>query len=294
MIRDLRKYVFVGNREYVLREMLKMNLNVTAVLVMENSYLHHRLKNDKFVEYSVVSSKRQLLETLSVLDYDVLVSNGCKYILPIDNMKKAMYINLHPSLLPDLKGMDPVNGACLFNRTPGAACHLIDMGIDTGAIISRVSIPLTEDIDTIILFQLSFRAEVLAFIEAYQKNFEPMVPQPIVEDAIYYTISPSDMNLHFSKGVDYILKQSKAFGYSTKGLFFKCRGRIYKCFSIKEITNPFVVEIAKDKDEMKVFMSVDKDILFKLNNRIIRISQIEYDGIRIEENDFVEEIMESQ
>lgn len=290
MNKDPKKYVFVGNREYVLREMIRMNLNIEAVFVIENSYLHNRLLDDEFIKYTVISSKKQLLNSLSVLDYDVLVSNGCKYILPIDSMRKAVYINLHPSLLPDLKGMDPVNGACLFKRTPGASCHLIDMGIDTGFIISRVSIPLTEDIDSIILFQLCFKAEVIAFKEAYIRNYKPMEPQPVKEDAIYYSITPSDMYLQFSRGVDYVLNQSKAFGYSTKGLYFRCRGEIYKCFSVSEIVNPFVLKIAEGYKDLVVFMSVDRDVLFKLNDRVLRIGQIVLNDRMIHENDLLEQI----
>ena len=101
---DTKKYVFVGNREYVLRRMIDMGLNIQAVFVMENSFLQHRLEKMHFIDYTVVAKKKRLLELLSSVDYDVLVSNGCKYILPINEMKDALYINIHPSHLPDLKG----------------------------------------------------------------------------------------------------------------------------------------------------------------------------------------------
>lgn len=223
---DTNKYVFVGNREYVLRKMIEMGLNISGVYVMENSFLQHQLERNHFIDYTVVSKKKQFLELLSVVDYDVLVSNGCKYILPINDMKKALYINVHPSNLPDLKGMDPINGACLFNKTAGAACHIIDAGIDTGQIISRVSIPMTNDVDATLLFQLSFKAEVMAFVEAYNKGFRVLEHQPIVDDALYYTISPSDMLIDFDKDIDYLEKQSRAFGYRSKGLYFRCNGGV--------------------------------------------------------------------
>lgn len=291
MKKDTRNYVFVGNREYVLKEIIAMGLNLTAVFVMEDSYLHHRLLNDSFVAYTTVSSKRQLLEFLSNCNYDVLVSNGCKYILPVNDMKRALYVNIHPSFLPDLKGMDPINGACLYKRQPGASCHLIDAGIDTGQIVSRIPIPLTDDIDSIILFQMSFKAEVKAFREAYKRDFIPITPQPVIENALYYTISSSDMNIHFNKGAEYVLNQAKAFGYSTKGLYFKCGGNHYKCFSIREMTNPFLLEMSREFEELEVFMAVDKDILIKLNGRVLRIGQIELNGATIYEKDMVEEIV---
>ena len=212
-----------------------MGLDIKAVFVMENSYLQRWLGKTHLIDYTVVSKKKQLLELLSSIEYDILVSNGCKYILPINDMKEALYINIHPSNLPDLKGMDPINGACLFNRTAGAACHIIDAGIDTGQIISRVSIPMTNDLDATLLFQLSFKAEVMAFEQAYEKNFCLMAQQPFVDDALYYTISQQDLLIDFSKDIESLERQSRAFGYKSKGLFFKCDGKVFKCFRLTKL-----------------------------------------------------------
>lgn len=285
---DTRKYVFVGNREYVLRRMIEMGLDIKEVFVMENSFLHHRLEKHHFIDYTVVSKKKQFLELLSVVDYDVLVSNGCKYILPINDMKEALYINVHPSNLPDLKGMDPINGACLFNRTAGAACHIIDAGIDTGKIISRVSIPMTNDVDATLLFQLSFKAEVMAFEKAFERNFRIIEQQPIIDDAIYYTISQSDLLIDFSKDIESLEQQSRAFGYRSKGLFFKSNGQVYKCFQMSGVNNPFVVELSKDKKIQEVFISFDNSVVIKTKNGVLRLDGIVYDNEPIKEGQILE------
>ncbi|MBW2618917.1 MAG: hypothetical protein JRC92_08590, partial [Deltaproteobacteria bacterium] len=53
-------------------------------------------------------------------------------------------INIHPSLLPRHRGPSPTYWV-LKNKEPetGLTCHYIDDGIDTGEIISQVSIPVT-------------------------------------------------------------------------------------------------------------------------------------------------------
>lgn len=285
---DKRKYVFVGNREYVLRKMIEMGLDIKVVYVMENSFLHHRLEKLHFIDYIAVSKKKQFLELLSSVDYDVLVSNGCKYILPINDMKEALYINIHPSHLPDLKGMDPINGACLFNRTAGAACHIIDAGIDTGKIISRVSVPMTDDIDATLLFQLSFKAEVMAFEEAYNKDFCVLEQQPIIEDALYYTISPADLLIDFSKDFEGLENQSKAFGYKSKGLYFKCEGAVYKCFKLSKVINPFVINLAKEREEHEIIVSFDNSVLIKHKDGVLRIDGIVYEGEALQEGQLLE------
>ena len=47
-------------------------------------------------------------------------------------MKKKKYVNIHPSFLPDLRGIDPVLGSILFKRDAGATCHIMSEKIDAG------------------------------------------------------------------------------------------------------------------------------------------------------------------
>lgn len=289
MINDNRKYVFVGNREYVLREMISMGLDIVGVYVTSNSFLQRRLEANRFIDFTVINKKIELLQYLTKIEYDVLVSNGCKYILPIAEMKKALYLNVHPSYLPDLKGLDPINGACLFGRTAGAACHIIDEGVDTGKIITRIPIPFTEDIETAILFQLSFKAEVMAFKEAYEKGFEIMSPQPDSSEAIYYTIKPEEMLVNFEKGSEFIIKQSRSFGYLSKGLFFKCNGKVFKFFKASLVKNTFVSALAADKGNLTVILSFENSIVFRLNDKILRFDQLDKKNGSISEGNVIEQ-----
>lgn len=57
----MRKYVFAGNRFYVLREMLNLNLNAVKIFAHKNSYLEKELiKNN--IEYELIQDKQSLIE----------------------------------------------------------------------------------------------------------------------------------------------------------------------------------------------------------------------------------------
>lgn len=76
-------------------------------------------------EFTALNGKRQFFAVLRTLDWDLLISNGCPYILPASEFQKEgrVLVNIHPSLVPDLRGKSPINGALLFGREAGASCH---------------------------------------------------------------------------------------------------------------------------------------------------------------------------
>ena len=75
-------------------------------------YGHKKKKTEKFEDMKStlrkIKTDKENRHKLIINDYDILVSNGCPYILPLNELKKAKYVNVHPSLLPNLKGIDPV------------------------------------------------------------------------------------------------------------------------------------------------------------------------------------------
>jgi len=76
-------------------------------------------------------------EKIDVVDYDLIISFGYLHILKVDFLNSVLcpVINLHISYLPYNKGAHP-NFWSFYDNTPsGVTIHLIDEGIDTGAII---------------------------------------------------------------------------------------------------------------------------------------------------------------
>lgn len=164
-----KKFLFIGSRFLVLDFMLKNKFDVSALIP-------HKISLPKLAIQPIpFQSKEELIALIKESDFDILISNGCPFILPVSKLKKPhqIFINLHPSLLPSLKGSHPINGAILFSQPTGATCHLMDDKVDHGAMISQVRINQSSKINLKLLYQMCFLAELEAFKKALKKNFVP-------------------------------------------------------------------------------------------------------------------------
>lgn len=233
---DKRKYIFIGNRFYCLSKMLKLGLDVIDVIAVKGSFLEKELIQ-RNLAYTLLESKQQLVQYLQSSDFDVLVSNGCPYILPISSLNKEqrLFVNIHPSLLPDLKGRNPINGAILYRRRHGATCHRMDDGIDTGSIITQIEIPGAVELPLDLLYQISFWAEGEVFLEAYKRDFKPdsafsQQNRDSGSEPIYYSRQMCDMTIQKGDSVDLIDRKVRAF--QIEGLFARtkrneCEYKVY-------------------------------------------------------------------
>ena len=280
------KYIFVGNRKFVLEAMLKHKLNIVEIFVISGTHLENDMKNLNH-PYTLISSKQELLKKLEKLKYDILVSNGCPYILPISKMQKKKYINIHPSLLPDLKGIDPVIGSILFNRDAGATCHMMDDTIDGGDIISQVEIPFSHDLDVSLLYQLSFLAEKESFVKALNNNFESIKVQKNKDGLIYYSRKKEDRHITFEENISEINNKIKAFNNKSQGAFFIYNTTEYKVFDIEILSNEYLNTYALNFKEFEILFCYEDSIIFKINNSIIKFHQVIGDLSAIKINSFI-------
>ena len=69
------KFVFVGNRKFVLEEMIKIGLNLDIIVIKNTHLQSESLLNN--LDFSIISSKAELLHKLESINFDVLISNGC-------------------------------------------------------------------------------------------------------------------------------------------------------------------------------------------------------------------------
>ena len=267
------KYVFIGNRRFVLEEMLKKKLDITT-LVVKDTHLQRDTDLLNEINFTIIESKVQLLELLNKLDFDVLVSNGLPYILPISKMRKRIYINIHPSYLPDLKGIDPSHGSILFKRDAGAACHIMTDKVDAGDIISRIKIPYSEDLDVSLVYQLGFIAEKQVFLDSYERNFKPTCKQENRDDLIYYSRSVEDKTLTFNESNIQIHSKIKAFNNKSQGCSFKYRGYDFKVYNIDILYNNYLKEYSSSFQNKEIILCYEDCIIFKKDEEIIKLSSI--------------------
>ena len=102
----------------------------------------------------------------------MLVSNGCPWILPITMQKSNQtWVNIHPSMLPDFKGANPIK-EMQDAKEPwiAASCHFIDEGMDTGNIIHQERLPINPEMITLDnRYKLSFAMEAIVFTVALDR-----------------------------------------------------------------------------------------------------------------------------
>ena len=55
-------------------------------------------------------------------------------------MINCKIVNLHPSLLPNGRGADPIPWSLIKDERQGATIHIIDSGLDTGGILAQKEI----------------------------------------------------------------------------------------------------------------------------------------------------------
>ncbi len=267
------KFIFVGNRRFVLEEMISLGLNIEKIFVIKNTHLEKDIKSIS-KNYTLISSKTDLLDKLDKTDFDILISNGCPYILPITNMPNKKYINVHPSLLPDLKGIDPVIGAILYNRNSGATCHIMNDNIDAGDIISQVKIEYSNDLDVSLMYQLSFIAEKEVFKLAYYDKFQTRIKQKHHRQDIYYSRSEQDKIIVFTESIEKIKNKIKAFNNKSQGAYFEYLNHKYKVFGIEILTNEYLLSYAKKFKNYQVLFVYEDTIIFKKESYIVKFDKV--------------------
>ena len=267
----MNKFLFVGNRKFVLEEMIKLNLDVD-ILVIKNTHLEkdELLKNYK---HTIISSKEELLDYINKKDFDIFLSNGCPFILPIKHLKKKTYVNIHPSFLPDLKGIDPCLGSILFSRDCGATCHHINEVIDGGDIISRVKIPFSKDLDVSLMYQLSFIAEKEVFHEAFKANFLIRNKQE-VGDWIYYSRKENDKKINFNENPNQLIQRIKTFNNKSQGCTFINNNNTFKVYEASQINNLYVVNYSKNFKNLEIMFVYEDCVVFKKDDVVIKLSKV--------------------
>lgn len=138
----------------------------------------------------VVCSEEKLDLHSPILSYsDFIVSYRYRHILEPGIVKKfyGRAINLHISFLPWNRGADPNLWGVVEGTPPGVTIHLIDTGVDTGAILLQLPVAYVGN-DTLrtSYLRLSLAIEDL-FIANWPLLRQGMVPpRPQVGDGTYH------------------------------------------------------------------------------------------------------------
>lgn len=134
------------------------------------------IENNLPVFQPVSMRNGEALEIINSLNADLIIVVAFGKILPKEILESVKYgcINIHASLLPKLRGAAPIQWSILNGETEtGVTSMQMDVGLDTGDMLIKKAITITEDITAEELFdELSqMGAEVLIeTIEALKKG----------------------------------------------------------------------------------------------------------------------------
>lgn len=111
-------------------------------------------------------------EKVTDTDYDLIVSFGYRHIINGETIRRTNcpILNLHISFLPYNRGAHP-NFWSFFDGTPaGVTIHLIDEGIDTGAIVFQKYVTFSET-------EITFAQTHRRLVDEIEALFIEKIPQ---------------------------------------------------------------------------------------------------------------------
>ena len=177
----------------------------------------------------------------------------------------------------------------MFGRNSGATCHVMDDGIDSGPIISRVVIPHTQDLEAGLLYQMSFVAEKEVFNLAFDKGFRPDLKNIKSSDCISYKKNLRDLMIDFQEPTGQTISRIKAFSNKSQGARFKFRDSVFRVFDAEEVTNPYMLERIRQYQENEVVFNYEDNLLIKHGNSFLKLKNIEGDLSKVKTGDVLGE-----
>lgn len=275
----MKKVVYIGNRPKVLESIISNNRLILVKAFIINQPLIRDYEGLNIERLSSKGQKKYLVESLLSLDFDMCVSAGCSYILPMDTLDPAkIYVNCHPSVLPLGKGIHPLNECFLSGRNiAGVTIHLLVNELDGGDILNQISFKLTEDIDLSLLYGFIFDLEA----ELLGETINDLLDNNMTHSAV----PQSGIGTYFSREseirkfnsqeitVQELMNNVRAFSASNLGIILKFSDVRLIVYSIQEIKNEFVLNRYQNiSSGTLIFMNSDV-ALMKISDGLVKATK---------------------
>lgn len=283
----MKKVLLIGNRLSCLKA-LESNpkYEIVSIFADKDSLLEKYLqeKNIGYIGFGK-EDKESVFQQLFDLDYDILVSNGCPFILPASELRVQgkILLNTHPTYLPQLRGSTPLNG--IFYKGydyVGATTHYISDKIDAGNIIYQEKVDITEDIDQGLVYYISFKLEETVFMKALEllesSNFQYEGTPIDTTKGCYFNRTKEKQTLDLvNDDTDTCIRKIKSFGISSQGCYVTINEKKYKFFSCERIVNPYLLKNFENISAGSIVLSYDTYLIVKTNDGMLKITKYLYD-----------------
>ena len=173
--------------------------------------------------------------TFLVVAYGKLIPNAVL-------MRSALpAINIHPSLLPELRGPSPIQTALLRgDRLTGLTLMQLDEELDHGSILAQKKVSIAPT-DTYLTLSEKLSLSATQFVRTYVPAYLHGELKPVQQDHSHATFSKKietkDTELRLEKTADELLNMIRAFN-PKPGTFLVIGGKRFKIMSARRYTAP--------------------------------------------------------
>lgn len=286
----MKRVIYIGNRSGCLNYFLERteDFKLVEIFAIHNSPLFNQLIEKSDIKFTTINENKvswdKIKGLLSSNSYDLLISNGCPFIIPITYLRKfnptAIFLNTHPTYLPNLRGKTPLNGVLWSDLGfIGATTHLIDDGVDTGNIIYREKFELTKDIDQGLIYFMSFEFEKIVFRKAMdilrESDYQYAGFKPI-EKGSYFNRNSEVFRIDFSRDTaELVSRKINSVGMTHLGNEFTLtNGQTYKGHNAEHIYNEFLLDYYADFAPGSLCLSYSDKVLIKVKDGLLKIAVV--------------------
>ncbi|PWJ38625.1 formyltransferase family protein [Sediminitomix flava] len=189
--------------------------SILNIFRKEEDKLYSVQELSKMYGFKIIESdnfnKKETIDELKNLETDVFLSCGLDQILKKDfiNMPKVSIVNIHPSLLPDFRGVEPfVHLMESDEEVYGSTLHELTADIDCGDILIQTPIKRGKKDSHLTIMYNFMHVAMKQFNEYFHKldNKEAIIPIPQFKEPKYpYMSWPSIQTLDRlkEKGLEY-------------------------------------------------------------------------------------------
>ncbi len=275
----LKKVVFIGNRPKVLEVIAKnKKIKLIKAFIIEQPLIEDTT-DFEIIRLCAKGQKKELISLLKNLEYDICISAGCTYVLPMTELpENKLFINCHPSVLPYGKGMHPLNECFLSgNNIAGVTIHVLVDELDAGEILNQVKFDLTDEVDVSVLYGFIFdlEAELLGdTISNILDNNLHYHAVPQKGKGSYYS-REKNMREFLAKdtSVKEILDNTRAFASGNLGIKLETIELKLIIYSAQLIVNEFILNRYKSMENGRLLFQNNDVVLVKLLDGIIKVNK---------------------
>jgi methionyl-tRNA formyltransferase len=145
------------------------------------------------------------------LGADTVVVAAYGLLIPQELLERALWLNVHPSLLPRWRGAAPVERALMAgDRETGVTIHRTVEALDAGPIAAQAAFAILPDDDAGTVYARSGALAAELLDEVLAQAEPDLVPQP--EDGVTYAekIGPADRELDLALPAEQVVNRVRA------------------------------------------------------------------------------------